>query len=78
VTLAAERQHARPTDQRAPLAVTPAEAASLLGMSRNSFDRHVRDDLRLVRVGRMVRVPVCELERWIERNAARTLPEVVR
>jgi excisionase family DNA binding protein len=55
------------------LALTPVEAASALGMSRDSFDRYVRDELRLVRKGRLVLVPVRELERWIDRNAALTL-----
>jgi excisionase family DNA binding protein len=55
------------------LALTPVEAASALGMSRDSFDRYVRDELRLVRKGRLVLVPVSELEQWIDRNAALTL-----
>jgi excisionase family DNA binding protein len=57
------------------LALPPAEAAAMLSMSRDSFDRYVRDELRLVRVGRKVLVPVSELTRWLERNAARTLGE---
>jgi len=55
------------------LAVTPEEAAAALGMSRDSFDRHVRDDLQLVRRGRLVLIPLKELERWLERSAAMTL-----
>jgi excisionase family DNA binding protein len=62
----------------AQLLLTPSDAAEALSMSRNHFDRHVRDQLRLIRSGRKVLVPVRELERWIERNAARTLPEEVR
>jgi excisionase family DNA binding protein len=54
----------------APLALPPEEAAAMLSMSRDSFDRYVRDELRLLRVGRKVLVPVSELERWVERNAA--------
>jgi excisionase family DNA binding protein len=61
----------RPTAPR--VALTPVEAADALGLSRDSFDRYVRDELRLVRRGRLVLVPVRELERWIERNAALTL-----
>ena len=56
-----------------PLAVPPDEAAAMLSMSRDSFDRHVRDELRLVRRGRLVLVPLVELNRWLERSAARTL-----
>jgi len=48
-------------------------AAELLGVSRDFFDDHVRADLRLVRRGRVIRVPRAELERWVEQNAARTL-----
>ena len=66
------------TERRAPLAVPPTEAARLLSVSRNHFDRHVRDELRLIRSGRKVLVPVTELETWIVRNAARTLPEEAR
>jgi len=57
-----------------PLALTPEQAAAALAMSRDHFDRHVRDELRLIRVGRKVLVPVRELERWLDQNAARTLP----
>ena len=55
------------------IALTPAEAAAAIGMSVDSFDRHVRPELRLIRRGRLVLVPVAELERWTERNAALTL-----
>lgn len=57
-----------------PLALTKAEAAKALGMSTDSFERHVQADLRLVRKGRLVLVPVKELELWLERNAYTTLP----
>jgi len=55
------------------LALSPDEAASSLSMSRDSFDRYVKPELRLVRRGRLVLIPVSELERWIERSAALTL-----
>jgi hypothetical protein len=42
-------------------------------MSRDSFDRYVKPEIRLVRRGRLVLVPVRELERWVEREAALTL-----
>jgi excisionase family DNA binding protein len=65
------------TPKNAPerLALSPTEAADALSMSRDSFDRYVRDDLRLVRVGRKVLVPRGELESWLERNASRPLVE---
>ena len=40
------------------------EAAASLGMSRDSFDRYVMPDVRVIRRGRLVLVPVRELERW--------------
>ncbi len=57
------------------LAMTPNEAAASLGMSRDSFDRYVKPELRLIRRGRLVLIPVSELERWIERSAALTLED---
>lgn len=58
------------------LALSREEAASALGMSLDSFERHCQPTLRLVRLGRMRLVPVRELERWLEENAARTLDSV--
>jgi len=43
----------------------------MLGVSRDYFDEHVIGDLRVVRRGRRILVPVAELERWLTRNAAR-------
>jgi hypothetical protein len=54
-------------------ALTRAEAAASLGMSLDSFERYVQADVRMVRRGRMRLVPVRELERWLETNAARVL-----
>jgi len=51
-------------------ALTREEAAASLGMSVDSFERHVQPHLRLVRKGRLRLVPVSELERWVEENAA--------
>jgi excisionase family DNA binding protein len=47
------------------------EAAATLGVSRDTFDRHIRHELRVVRRGRCLIVPVSELERWLDREAAR-------
>jgi len=55
------------------LALNRADAAASIGMSVDSFERHVQADLRLIRRGRMVLVPVVELERWVRENAERTL-----
>ena len=56
------------------LALTPAEAAAAIGVSVDFFDEHVRSELKVVRRGRKVLVPLRELERWLELNAALTLP----
>jgi excisionase family DNA binding protein len=55
------------------LALTPAEAAEAIGVSRDFFDEHVLPELRVVRRGRKVLVPVSELERWLVESAALTL-----
>lgn len=56
------------------LALTVPEAAAAIGISEDSFNRHVRDELRLVHTGeRLVLVPVSELEKWLDRHARQTL-----
>lgn len=57
------------------LALTKSEAATSLGMSVDSLERHVLPHLRLVRRGKLVLIPATELAAWIEREAERTLPE---
>lgn len=56
------------------VALTRQEAAASLGVSLDSFERHVQPDVRLIRRGRMVLVPVAELERWATEAAERTIP----
>lgn len=53
------------------LALTPPEAAASIGVGEDFFTEHVRPELRLVRRGRKVLVPVPELERWVEQNTER-------
>lgn len=53
------------------LAVSPDEAAAILGVSRDYFDEHVIGELRVVRRGRRILVPLVEIERWLDRNATR-------
>ena len=55
------------------LSYSPDEAAASLGVSRDYFDEHIAGELRIVRRGRRKLVPVRELERWIEREAAYAL-----
>jgi excisionase family DNA binding protein len=59
----------------ARLALTRAEAAAAIGVSLDSFERYVQGELRMVRRGRLRLVPVVEVERWLEREAALTLDE---
>jgi hypothetical protein len=65
-----------PSKLKAPIpavALPPREAAAALGMSPSSFDRNVKPEVRLIRRGSLVLVPVRELERWADENAERTL-----
>lgn len=55
------------------LTVTPEEAAESLGVSRDSFDRYVKPELRVIRRGRLVLVPVSELVRWVDENMTAVL-----
>jgi excisionase family DNA binding protein len=49
------------------------DAARVLSVSRDSFERHVMGEIRVVRVGRRLLVPMRELEAWVERTSAITL-----
>jgi hypothetical protein len=55
------------------VALTREEAAASLGMSVDSFERHVQPTVRVIRRGRLRLVAVTELERWAEEHAERTL-----
>ena len=55
------------------VALTREEAAQSLGIGVESFRLHVQPDLRVIRRGRIVLIPLCELEKWCETNATRTL-----
>ena len=64
---------ARPAAPR--ICLTVEEAAQSLGCSRDSLERHILGELRVVRRGRLILIPVVELQRWADREAARTIPE---
>jgi hypothetical protein len=66
------RKLARPISA---LALCPAEAAAAIGVGEDYFNTHVRPELRLVRRGRKVLIPVSELERWLATNAERPIAE---
>jgi hypothetical protein len=55
------------------IALSPVDAAGALGVSRDFFDEHVLPELRVTRRGRLVLVPVRELERWLVESGALTL-----
>ena len=56
------------------LAITKAEAADALGVSVDFLEDHVMRELRVVRRGRRLLIPVDELTRWLDANSQRTLP----
>ena len=75
-TLAALAQLVAAELDAAPIgrrAITRREAAAALGVSLDFFECHVQGDLRLIRRGRKLLVPVAELDRWLDRSAERTL-----
>jgi hypothetical protein len=55
------------------VALTKAEAASALGMSVRSLDKYVMPEVKVIRRGSIVLIPVRELERWAETAAESTL-----
>ena len=51
----------------APLLVTAAEAAATLGVGRTKLYELInRGELRPVHIGRSLRIPVAELERFVD------------
>lgn len=62
----------RPKTALRRVTVVPNEAASMLGVSRDFFDEHIKPELRIIRKGsKTILIPVLELERWVDRSAAR-------
>jgi hypothetical protein len=55
------------------LLVSKADAAELLSISVDSFERLVMPEVRIVRIGRRVLFAVVDLERYVERRAAAPL-----
>lgn len=56
-----------PTPEAEPpvLALSIEQAATSLGISVNTFRRHVLPHVRTIAVGKVRIVPVVELERWM-------------
>lgn len=55
------------------LAVGREDAAALLGVSVDTFERHVLPDLRVAQAGRRQIVSIRELDAWLESKSARAL-----
>lgn len=70
---ATTRLRPNPTALGPRLALSPEEAAGVLGVSRDYFDEHILLELRVVRRGRRILVGLAELQQWLDRSAARTL-----
>jgi len=60
---------ARPLAAVPRVCLTRHEAAQSLGLSLDSFERHVQPEIKMVRRGKLRLVPVTELNRWAERSA---------
>ena len=74
MTPARIRPAAKPEVPR--LALSRSEAADALGVSIDFLEQHVLHDLRMVRRGRRLLIPLSELQRWIDSNAHRTLGDI--
>jgi len=72
--LVAERIAQRPPD-RPRVALTRQEAAEALGVSVDHLERYVLGELRVIHCGRLVLVPVGELDRWANDHAAYALKQ---
>jgi hypothetical protein len=57
------------------LALSVQEACDALGCGWDFFAEHVAPDLRVVRRGRRKLIAVAELERWLDANSERALPD---
>lgn len=53
--------------------VTVPEAMRMLHMGRTSLYKYVMPHVKVLRVGRMVRIPLDELETWAENRTGHTL-----
>ncbi len=67
--MSATSQQTKQRRRNGPFALSIEEAAEALSISRDSFERYVAPEIRLLSVGRRLVVPVSEIERWIEIRA---------
>lgn len=66
-------RHLAAESRVAELLLRKPAAAEAMSMSTDSLERYVMPEIRVVRVGALVLVPVVELQRWVELHAARTI-----
>lgn len=59
----------RPVEPVRRLAYTRREASQALGVSVDSFERHVQPFIKVVLCGQLVLVPPAELERFVREHA---------
>lgn len=59
------------------IALTPPEAAAALGCGETYFTEYVRPELRVIRRGRKVLIPVAELQRWTAANTERAIADEI-
>jgi len=73
VSAPAKPKRVRRAEPKLPrLTVGPIEASEMLGVSRDYFDGHIKPELRIIRRGsKTILIPVAELERWVDKSAAR-------
>ena len=54
-----------------PLLLRRGDAAQIVSMSIDSFERYVQPDIKIVIKGRLKLIPYSELERWVGENAVK-------
>jgi hypothetical protein len=59
-----------PSNSQPRLALRPSEAAAALGLSDESFDRYVRPELPVVRLGTMRLYRVEVLDAWLREHSS--------
>jgi hypothetical protein len=62
---------ASPTFPSSKLLWTKAQAAEALSVSIDWLEDHVLPEIRVIKHGRKVLIPVRELETWIDQNLSR-------
>jgi excisionase family DNA binding protein len=56
--------------QEQPLLITIAEASKLAHVGRSTAYRLANSEWPVVRIGRVIRIPIAQLQKWIEDNSS--------